>query len=127
AAFGPEYLLTPIWAGQASVLELGRRLLIVTAAWGSVVIGCLGLAGWRLRAASMDRPVFRRRDRSARRPAVAEMPTGWKERYCEQRLPLAFVGYIPKWLYLLGVPAGTASLMLWIYWPGGTAFTALGE
>jgi ABC-type Na+ efflux pump permease subunit len=106
----PNYLLEPIWDGWRGLPELGRRALSATAVWGSIVVGCLGLASWRLRSQAAERPVIRGGRLSSRRPAVDDEPIRWKECYRERRLPLAMVRCIPTWLVLFGVFVGTAHL-----------------
>lgn len=127
APFGQNYLLEPIWDGPDGSLELGRRAVIAIAAWGSIAVGCLGLACWRLRAGERHQPEIRGRRFSSRRPAVDDQPIRWKECYREHRMPLAFFRYIPTWFGLLGVFAGTVGLILWSLWPSEKTFAEMIE
>jgi ABC-type Na+ efflux pump permease subunit len=119
---GPDYLLEPVWDGRAGPLEVGRRVLITTAAWGFMVVGCLSLACWRLQVLRRDRPRSRPSRFSSRRPPVSDEPICWKESYRERRMPLAILGRLPASLGLLGVFLGTGALFLWCLWPPGISF-----
>jgi ABC-type transport system involved in multi-copper enzyme maturation permease subunit len=125
--FGPSFLLEPLWDGRLELLEAGSRVLIASAAWGMVVIGCLGLACWRLKPGSTNRSETRRARLRSRRPLVGDEPICWKERYRERRMPLALFRNIPTWLALLGIFMGTWCLVLWSFCPIGTDFAELVE
>jgi ABC-type transport system involved in multi-copper enzyme maturation permease subunit len=122
--FCPNYLLEPLWEDRSDVLEVGLRGLIALAAWGSVVVSCLGLACWTLKGATIDQPVRRTR-LPFRQPPVDDKPIAWKERYRECRLPLALFRNVPTWLALLTVFLGTACLVLWMFCPNGSAYAEL--
>jgi ABC-type Na+ efflux pump permease subunit len=124
--FSPNFLLEPVWQCR-SVFEIASRALIAMAAWGSVVVGCLALACWRLKPTTIDRPEIRRIGLLSLRRAVGENPIVWKERYRERRMPLALFRNIPTWLSLPAVFVGTACLVLWTLCPNETGFADLVE
>jgi hypothetical protein len=126
-SFGPEYLLKQVWHHQGALSELGRHVLNAVVAWGSVTVGCLGLACWRLRFAVKDRPESHRRRIRIRRRDVSADPICWKECYREHRIPLALFRYLPTPLALLGVFLGTACFTLWSLGPSGSTVTQLLE
>jgi ABC-type Na+ efflux pump permease subunit len=124
---GPDYLLEPVWDGRAGALEVSRRALIATAAWGLIVVVCLTLACWRLQVAGRDRSRVRRSRLCLRRPPVSDEPICWKECYRERRMPLGILRHIPPSFALPGVFVGTGGLLLWCLWPAGISFAEFVE
>jgi ABC-type transport system involved in multi-copper enzyme maturation permease subunit len=107
--YRPLWVLQPAW-GENDLAELGRRLLLAALAWGGLGLGCLMMAGWRLRPAYVRQmEAGGRRSRrwlgwwAARRRPVASEPLRWKERQVEGIAPLPFLRAIPGWLGITAV------------------------
>jgi ABC-type transport system involved in multi-copper enzyme maturation permease subunit len=110
--FNPFHVLEPGWGGSEDLKELARRLSVSVLAWGSVGGVCLGLAGWRLRAAYLRQLEGEGRPKKARwwrarRSALGDEPIRWKERQVEGLAPLAGLRRIPRWLGILAILAAT--------------------
>src|SRR5262249_21428431 len=106
---GPLHLVTLLWeqAGPAALLQgvLGAWL-----GWTAAALPCVGLAVWGLRraharhlAAQTSRQSFWKEHR----PAVSDQPLCWKERYCEGRLDLPLLRWLPRSVLLCGIAALT--------------------
>ncbi len=96
----PIEVLKPALGAGESLLTL-KRLVLASAGWGALVVGCLAVASWRLR------PSFKKQlERSSRprsrwnfftptRPPVSDNPVRWREKYVEGIAPLAFLRRLP--------------------------------
>jgi ABC-type transport system involved in multi-copper enzyme maturation permease subunit len=97
-AFHPFHLIESAWNRPDT--RWGQRLLEVVTAWGTVTIGCLALASWRLRPAyvrqSSAEESRRRIWRWLERPAVGNIPLRWKERYAGELATLVWLRWLPR-------------------------------
>jgi ABC-type transport system involved in multi-copper enzyme maturation permease subunit len=105
------------WAGigvldHLSWMSPGR---LASAEWASLMVviagltvATLGLAAWRLRPACLaaERPVRRRWTWWRVRPPVSDNPVRWKERYVGELGLFAVARRVPRWVWLMLLPAG---------------------
>jgi ABC-type transport system involved in multi-copper enzyme maturation permease subunit len=112
-SLNPLYVLEPAW-DRNDLGELAWRLLAGATVWGSLGIGCLLLAVWRLR------PAYRRQWEGAARPgkfyrrrrrsAPDDDPVRWKEREFKGPGLFSWLPPLPRWLGMAGIAAST----LWL-------------
>jgi ABC-type transport system involved in multi-copper enzyme maturation permease subunit len=112
--FDPLYLLKPAWLYPDSA-QLGRRLVYMGIAWGSVLGVCLMLAVWRLRPAyrrQLASEGFRAGGERGRqtRPPVSGNPLRWKEHWLGEVPAPPMLRRLPRPLAV----AGTSLLTLGI-------------
>lgn len=112
--FNPLYVLEPAWT-SSDMATVGIRLLHLLLAWGSVGIGCLLLATWRLRAAYVrqleNSGTRARKDAPVRRPPVdSEDPVRWREQHVGGMAVLPALRNVPTITSLILV--GLATLVL---------------
>ena len=123
------HYVDPVYVVQTwrEPVEMGRRLLLFTGAWGGVGLACVGLAVWRLR------PAYARQLENAgshrtgflgrwagHRPPVTDDPVRWKEEHVDGLAPFRILRRVPRWCGVLGVAVVT--LALDTSFDGGSAF-----
>jgi ABC-type transport system involved in multi-copper enzyme maturation permease subunit len=131
----PFSMMDPAWGtGNWAALEkMADRLLLAALAWGFIMLGCLGLAAWRLRPAylrQLQAEGHKKKSRwwVAKRSAITNDPIRWKERQVEGIAPLPVLRQIPSWfgivtvLVLTLVSSGT---ILWLSLPAGVGLDDL--
>jgi ABC-type transport system involved in multi-copper enzyme maturation permease subunit len=108
--FYPLYVLEPAWGNPSvrDIQELGRRLLWSGAAWGSIMVVCLGLAMWRLRPAYIRQLQNQGKAKKARwwhatRAPLDAEPIPWKEQNVEGLAPVNSLRRFPRWLAITAI------------------------
>jgi ABC-type transport system involved in multi-copper enzyme maturation permease subunit len=86
--------------------------LSAVAVWSIVTVGCLLVAGWRLRPAYMKQLAGAGKPRRAwfQRPPVGNIPLRWKERYVGELAAIPFLRHLPRWVLLTAVVAVTLAV-----------------
>jgi ABC-type Na+ efflux pump permease subunit len=123
----PLFVLRPAWGPIGSVdwAELGRRLALSMAGWGTLSGVCLALAIWRLRPAYI-RELESAGTRKARwfapaRQPVDDQPVRWRERHVEGLAPVASLRRVPQGLALaglVGLTSASSALILFLTFAG---------
>jgi ABC-type transport system involved in multi-copper enzyme maturation permease subunit len=126
----PLYVIGPAWGAWRSLElgEVGRRLLVSSACWGTMGGVCLALAAWRLRPAYVreleNLQPEKARWYSVARVPVRDEPIRWRERHVEGLAPTPSLRRVPQWLAVTGVTSATtlsSLLILGLSLPAGVS------